>query len=660
MKNLSLQKLYILSALKSSLINLIILICVSFIGIEVLNNQQLHSLTDQLILTNQELEQVEQFKLTKNKDSLDLYLIERKESKSLDKIQITDRTDISNCQTHNNYFICGSSPVEVFQKLPLSENSYIQISHAGLQSPYGPILYLLSFVIFLFNILTSYFSNRFAQKEIRKQISSIENGNTAANKIHEFEKLEKIINNANKTIIDETIAKSNIKIIKKLQHDIDSPMTSIEFFFNEARQYLKEDLRQLGRQSLNRISDIINTLKVNEANSILEENSSKEIVAIYPILKRIVSEKRNEYKNRMDVQIDLEPSSDKDAFISIKKSDFYRTISNIINNSVEAKKENNDICIKVSSHSIDGNIEVVISDNGKGISEDHLDEIFEYGMTIDKETGSGIGLYQSKEYIESEGGKIEINSCQRQGTILKISLNEAEAPKWYAKEVNLESHNIVVVDDDDSIHKLWKEKLSALNFKTIHFKSSEEFEGWAKDNDIEQYNYLFDLDLIGSKLNGLELISAYKLQSKSLLVTSHFMDSTVQEKCNALNTKMIPKESVVNIKVLKEIKDRPKEIVLIDDDRFTHMNWKRAARNENIDLHSFETIEAFLDNKDNFQIHTPIYIDSNLGNGIKGEIESEKIFDQGFEELFLATGMSKEDIEVPYWIKGIYGKTFRI
>lgn len=169
---------------------------------------------------------------------------------------------------------------------------------------------------------------------------------------------------------------------------------------------------------------------------------------------------------------------------------------------------------------------------------------------------------------------------------------------------------------------------------------------------------MIDLELIGSEKSGIELIKLHKIQKQSILVTSHFMDHQIQKTCIENEVKMVPKESVVNlnIKILPHLNST--KIVLIDDDMFTHLNWKRAAKSKNVELTSFYSVKEFLSSSDNFELETSIYIDSNLGDNLKGEILSKEIYDLGFKNIFLATGMSEAEIEVPYWIKGVQGKRF--
>jgi len=99
-----------------------------------------------------------------------------------------------------------------------------------------------------------------------------------------------------------------------------------------------------------------------------------------------------------------------------------------------------------------------------------------------------------------------------------------------------------------------------------------------------------------------------------------------------------------------------KKYIFIDDDLLMHMSWKMEAEKENVDLLCLHTIEEFLDIAKDYSLDTQIYIDSNLADGIKGEVESEKIAELGFTELYLATGYSPKDIDRPKWIKCIVGK----
>ncbi len=72
-------------------------------------------------------------------------------------------------------------------------------------------------------------------------------------------------------------------------------------------------------------------------------------------------------------------------------------------------------------------LELRISDNGKGIAKDHLDKIFDRFYQIDgshtrEQEGTGIGLALTKELVELHKGKIRVESEEGKGTAFIVSI----------------------------------------------------------------------------------------------------------------------------------------------------------------------------------------------------------------------------------------------
>jgi FixJ family two-component response regulator len=96
--------------------------------------------------------------------------------------------------------------------------------------------------------------------------------------------------------------------------------------------------------------------------------------------------------------------------------------------------------------------------------------------------------------------------------------------------------------------------------------------------------------------------------------------------------------------------------ILIDDDKLMHLSWSMAAKKEGIDLTCFFSMNSFLEVEIDFSRDCTIYIDSDLGVGLKGEVLSEKLYHKGFLKLYLATGYKSKDFEKPSWIIDVIGK----
>lgn len=441
-------------------------------------------------------------------------------------------------------------------------------------------------------------------------------------------------------------------IAEKVAHDIRSPLTSLEFIVKNISPNLAEKERITANQALERISDILRTLGGKKAT---EDQSYVGLEIIDPLVERIISEKRLEFKTNNNIEMRLHNNIPYGTFVQISKAEFYRTMSNLINNSAEAGIPDKKLIIDIILSQLNSECLITIKDNGKGIPKDALSRVFQHGVSLGKDTGSGIGLTSAKETIEKYKGSLALSSEEGMGTIVTIKLPVVSAPRWFKTALKITTSYVCIIDDDDSIHSVWDEILSGRNLYITHIKSSEEFVLWFKGINKSDFSFLFDLELLGSKMNGLELIEKFNIEARSTLVTSHYDDKLVQDKAQKLGVKIIPKDSASRI-AIDFAPVATKRMVLIDDDKFVHSSWELGADKKQIDLFTYFTIDDFLKESEQFSKDTAIYIDSNLKDGIRGEIEAKRIYDLGFENLTLASGMDFP--QLPYWIKGNQGKGF--
>jgi signal transduction histidine kinase len=92
----------------------------------------------------------------------------------------------------------------------------------------------------------------------------------------------------------------------------------------------------------------------------------------------------------------------------------------MILNSVEACKESEEPKIVLSSEiNIDGHTILKVVDNGKGISNEIIDDIF-IPFFSTKKNGSGIGLSLCKQIMLLHKGKIQIKTIVGKGTAISL------------------------------------------------------------------------------------------------------------------------------------------------------------------------------------------------------------------------------------------------
>ncbi|MDY6764415.1 MAG: PAS domain S-box protein [Halobacteria archaeon] len=95
-------------------------------------------------------------------------------------------------------------------------------------------------------------------------------------------------------------------------------------------------------------------------------------------------------------------------------------VDNILENAIEHNdKENPKISISVSDE--DGEVEVIIADNGPGIPHEEI-EVLEKGEETDLEHVSGLGLWLINWIVEDSGGRVEFSENEPEGSVVSVRL----------------------------------------------------------------------------------------------------------------------------------------------------------------------------------------------------------------------------------------------
>lgn len=101
-----------------------------------------------------------------------------------------------------------------------------------------------------------------------------------------------------------------------------------------------------------------------------------------------------------------------------------QVLINIVKNAIEAVEEIEEGKIGIrAEREADGKVNIIIADNGYGIPEEQLEQIFVPFFTT-KEEGSGIGLSLSRQILRLHNGDIEIQSTigEQSGTVVRLTL----------------------------------------------------------------------------------------------------------------------------------------------------------------------------------------------------------------------------------------------
>jgi two-component system nitrogen regulation sensor histidine kinase NtrY len=237
-----------------------------------------------------------------------------------------------------------------------------------------------------------------------------------------------------KNELDEKELDSWFKLIKVLMHEIMNSITPITS--------LSESLSNIystgGHPVLPvQVTDKTIATTLQGLNVIKEQGRGlMSFVESYRKLTRVPEPEKKLFKvadlmNRVQILYSsLEKSDKTNLSFSLKDADLKifadenlisQVLINLVKNALEANENNPNGEIRIVTN-IDQNqhSEICVIDNGPGISEEILDEIFVPFFTT-RQNGSGIGLSISKQIMRVHGGNLKVRSIPNKETIFCLS-----------------------------------------------------------------------------------------------------------------------------------------------------------------------------------------------------------------------------------------------
>jgi two-component system, sporulation sensor kinase D len=204
-------------------------------------------------------------------------------------------------------------------------------------------------------------------------------------------------------------------------HEIRNPLTGIKGLVSLISEKHKDDpedqfYAKVIQDEITRINQIVSEFMILGKPTAEITNTFD----LNEILKEVEPVIRSEaYLKNIDY---IHSNYDEYLPISCSKDHIKQVILNLSKNAIDAMDNGGlltIICSKDTKH-----IEIKIIDNGCGIEEDKLKEIFQPFFTT-KDTGTGLGLIVCHRLIESYSGTISFESIVNEGTTVTIKLPHA-------------------------------------------------------------------------------------------------------------------------------------------------------------------------------------------------------------------------------------------
>jgi two-component system phosphate regulon sensor histidine kinase PhoR len=103
-------------------------------------------------------------------------------------------------------------------------------------------------------------------------------------------------------------------------------------------------------------------------------------------------------------------------------------LTNLVDNALKYTPEGGRVDVEVAA--VNGEVEVLVNDSGRGIGPEDLPHVFERFYRADRSRtrdsgGTGLGLAIAKHIVEAHGGRISVSSQPNEGTTFKVTLPRA-------------------------------------------------------------------------------------------------------------------------------------------------------------------------------------------------------------------------------------------
>lgn len=161
-------------------------------------------------------------------------------------------------------------------------------------------------------------------------------------------------------------------------------------------------------------------------------------------------------KRHMKISLDL--PADCDATMAIDVEKIERVFFNLISNALKYTPDNGNVNVKVRCDN--DSLILSVSDTGRGIGKEDLENIFDRFYQVDKirPNGSGIGLSLAKAFVELHDGTMTVESELGKGSVFTVSI-----PVKHVSEqaVTTESH-ITATSISNELDTITDDRLSAL------------------------------------------------------------------------------------------------------------------------------------------------------------------------------------------------------
>ncbi len=228
----------------------------------------------------------------------------------------------------------------------------------------------------------------------------------------------------------DQLSKLKDEFVYLASHELRTPLTAIKSYnwmiLNgksepvgpTTRKYL-DIIYSSTERLINLVSEMLDLSRIESGKVVLKA----EHVNVNDLLTNV----KQEFAARAEEkQLTLETESDNDIVVNADKDKLLQILENLVGNSLKFTPAGGRV--KVVCKKADKYASFDVIDTGKGIAEEDLPKLFakfwrtDNSLVVNPESGTGLGLYISKQFVELHGGQISASSKLGVGTTFTFTI----------------------------------------------------------------------------------------------------------------------------------------------------------------------------------------------------------------------------------------------
>lgn len=239
-----------------------------------------------------------------------------------------------------------------------------------------------------------------------------------------YDEIDKLCNNFDimrkdlkrAALLEKSMKAERSMLLANISHDLKTPVTSIKGYIEGIRDGIADTPEKMNKYldtiytKANSIDEMVSNLSMFSKLELSRLNFSFSELDINKLLNDFLENHKLDFE-KDNITLINKISSDA-AIVNSDREKISRVFANLIDNAVKYRSGNNPV-IEVKTEKNDGGIYITVTDNGIGIAENELQNVFEGFYRVDSSRtikGSGLGLGIVKQIVEKHGGKIWLKS----------------------------------------------------------------------------------------------------------------------------------------------------------------------------------------------------------------------------------------------------------